>query len=111
MSTELKDLKVGDEVIYQRKSDGQERIKEVIRITDTMIIIDDGTRFSRKDGFMKGRSSWDYSRIYVATYDKIESILAMEYKDGLIRKIKGKNLDDMSVEILKEVLSLLNSQS
>lgn len=111
MITELKDLKVGDEVIYQRKSDGPDRIKEITRVTNTMIVIDDGTRFSRKDGFAKGGHAWDYSRIYVATYDKIESILAREYKDGLIRKIKSKKLDDMPAEILEEVLSLFNSLS
>ena len=105
---ELKDLVVGDKVIYRRSYSEKECVKTIKRITNTLIILENEARFDRIKGYIKGGGSWDYRQIYVATDDKIKSILNRQYKDGLIQRIKVQSWGDVSTEKIEEILSILN---
>ena len=103
---ELKDLVVGDRVLYSEDICEANTIKVIIEVTAETIVIDNGIAFCRLDGCVKG-GLYSGKRIVAATSDMIKSIIERSHRRFLIQEIKFYNWENTSIEILDKITEIL----
>jgi len=114
MSKELEDIKAGDVVVLIDPSwNNSMRPTKVIRVTKTLIITHENTRWKRSDGRQQGLYDWSSCRIEPFTEDHKKTI----EKNAIIHrrrkivyavaKMSNEDLLAMSYEQEEELLSFL----
>lgn len=56
----LAGLKVGDPVVVRTGFPEMKRVHRIARFTKTLIVLDDGWRFRRKNGWTPGIDPWNF---------------------------------------------------
>lgn len=101
----LEDIKVGDKVIlYSRYC---KKVCKVERLTKTLVIVN-GEKFRKADGFSTGHIGYYSSSIIRATEEMIAKVEEENKRDLLINKIKSYPLDKLSTDELENVYELIN---
>jgi hypothetical protein len=102
----LDDLKPGDRVIFSNRS--LRRVSTVGRTTKTLIILDDGGRFRKTDGFSPGGNVWDLRCIKQLTPAYEDEILEERRRTNMVDKLNRTFWTRLPTETLEKVLALLN---
>lgn len=105
MSGFYKNLIVGDKVLI-RKQWGL-IVQRVEKLTKTMIVIDDGSRFRRDSGSEVGATAWSWKSLEEATDESIKEIKKVNRKRGLVKILKNVNYSNMTLEALEEIYKLV----
>lgn len=72
----LQDLSAGDRVILKRIGVGRTReIHQIERVTQTLIILDSGAKYSRKDGWQVPKGSFDRHHLVLAEGEELKKAL------------------------------------
>ena len=103
----LKSLQPGDRVVIET-TNGCYFLRKVARLTKTQIVIDNFHKFYLSGGHLVGGSlSHNRTRIVPFTKEKNERIERMR----LINSIKKSYLSDISIESLRQILSIIESET
>lgn len=103
----LKSLKPGDEVAIETITGGYV-LRKVSRLTKTQIVLDNCQKFYISSGLLVGGGS-NYRRISIipVTAEIKETI----ERSKLIYNIKKSHLYDISIESLRQILSIIESEA
>ena len=96
----LENLKVGDRVFYDSRS--TIGIYAIARLTQTQIILKNGQRFRRKDGWLIGRDPWAATMIRSLTPERVEAVALVRLRREAIRL-----RDNLTIPLDKETLEKL----
>jgi hypothetical protein len=98
----LENLKVGDKVFYDSSS--TLGISKITRLTKTQIIISNGQRFRKKNGWLVGDNTWAITKIKMLTPKRVETVALLKLKreatllrDNLIIPKDKENLEKLIV--------------
>lgn len=98
----LESLKPGDAVIVSGRHG--DSIRRVARITATMVVLDNGVRFSRKHGGETGGSTWYTNTLEQPTPEKVQAIKESVRRKGLIATLRSVDWTNMDTGRLAEVV-------
>ena len=105
----LKELKVGDKVIYEGRLSG-EAIVTVEKVTKNHIYAG-GLKYRKSDGYPVNGNVWSNYYIRCATADEIKKVVAERDRIEIIGIIKKKiyidYLDSLSIDTLNNINNLL----
>lgn len=102
----LKSLKPGDKVAIDTITGGYV-LRKVARLTKTQIVLDNLQKFYISNGYLVEGSFYHKTSIIPVTAEIKETIEI----STLIYKIKKSNLYDISVESLRQILSIIESET
>ena len=102
----LQSLKTGDKVAIETITGGYV-LREVARLTKTQIVLDNCQKFNISSGLIVGGSYYRSTRIIPVTAEIKE---VME-RSTLIYGIKKSHLYDISTESLRQILSIIESET
>lgn len=101
----FEDIKVGDKVILYRRY--KKKVCKVERLTKTLVIVD-GEKFRKADGFSTGDRGYYSSSIGRATAEMIAKVEEENRRDLLINKISRYHWSVLSTDELEKVYELIN---
>lgn len=99
-SESLENLKVGDKVFYDNRS--AIGIYAIARLTQTQIILKNGQRFRKKDGWLIGRDPWAATMIKPLTPKRVEAVTLVRLRREAIRL-----RDNLTIPLDKDTLEKL----
>ena len=102
----LKSLKPGDKVAIETITVGYV-FRKVARLTKTQIVLDNSQKFYISSGLIVGGSFYHKTSIIPITAEMKETL----EKYRLIKIIKKYDLYDISVESLRQILSIIESEA
>ena len=102
----LKSLKPGDKVAIETITGGHV-LRKVARLTKTQIVLDNSQKFYISSGLIVGGSHYRSTRIIPVTAEIKE---VME-RSTLIYNIRKSHLYDISTESLRQILSIIESET
>ena len=103
----LENLSPGDRVIVS--SGGvlrPEKVGRVDRLTKTQIILADGSRFRKSDGWQSG-DGWSRSYLREASEETIKEIAALARRRKLLRNVQHFRWETLPDDLLQQVVDLL----
>lgn len=111
----LEDLKVGDIVVLDQGNHGKPVLREVSRLTKTMVCVkhvgadEDAieSRFNRSNGRHVGADVWSQYRLSTATEEDILRIRKYWQRRNAIKTIKDYGWNNASDETILKVWSIL----
>lgn len=108
MEKEIKDLKVGDEVIMETygMSGKIRRIEKVERVTKTLVIVR-GTKFKKGEGTPYGYHGYNPTFIRVATKELKEEISKEVMRKKIIQTIEKVDIRKLPLEKLQEIHKIM----
>lgn len=104
---ELKDLKVGDDVLVTGTF--HRRIAKVDKVTKTQIIANNA-RFRRDSGWQCGSDSWDRKSISVPTEKEISDTKEENFRKYLIYAISSFDFKRLSTDELKQLYNIVKGK-
>jgi hypothetical protein len=99
-SESFENLKVGDRVFYDSQS--ATAIYTIARLTQTQIILKNGQRFRKEDGWLVGGDTWATTAIRILTPARIEAFTLLKLRREAIRL-----RDNLTIPLDKETLEKL----
>ena len=102
----LKSLKPGDKFAIETIT-GSYVLRKVARLTKTQIVLDNCQKFYISSGLLVGGSHYRSTRIIPVTAE-IKEIME---RSTLIYNIKKSHLYDISIESLRQILSIIESEA
>ena len=102
----LKSLKPGDKFAIETIT-GSYVLRKVARLTKTQIVLDNSQKFYISSGLLVGGSHYRSTRIIPVTAEIKEVI----ERSKLIYNIKKSHLYDISIESLRQILSIIESEA
>ena len=102
----LKSLKPGDKFAIETIT-GSYVLRKVARLTKTQIVLDNSQKFYISSGLIVGGSHYRSTRIIPVTAEMKE---VME-RSTLIYNIRKSHLYDISIESLRQILSIIESET
>ena len=102
----LKSLKPGDKFAIETIT-GSYVLRKVARLTKTQIVLDNSQKFYISSGLIVGGSHYRSTRIIPVTAEIKEVI----ERSKLIYNIKKSHLYDISIESLRQILSIIESEA
>lgn len=104
----LDKIKIGDKVIVSNRY--YEKILQVSRLTKTMIILSDGSRYG-KDGWPVGQhDAWSSLHLIEATPENLLAFYKKFYKNRIKEMVSNDVLEHFTINELKSFYDLLNSK-
>jgi len=100
----LADLKVGDRVYWS--SNYNFGINEIERITKTLIILKNGSRYKRNTGYFFGATLWNVGHISILTPELEEKVYIAKLKN-IAYHLKDKILIPKEKEALKQFIEAM----
>lgn len=109
-------LKEGDTVFYAPDSNAVKVPRKVVKITDTMIIVEVGKniegkaytdRFRKKNGDRVGGGSWSRASIWPPTDELYKSYKTALLKNKALKAIKGIDLSGKDETWLESFLNVI----
>ena len=104
---ELKDLVVGDDVLFTVMS--YRHIAKVDKVTKTQIIVNNA-RFKRDSGWQFGSNRWNVRRISVHTEKEISDVKEENLRKILINTISSFDFKRLSTDELKQVYNIVKGK-
>ncbi len=101
----LQSLKPGDKVAIETITGGHV-LRKVARLTKTQIVLDNSQKFYISSGLIVGGSHYRSTRIIPVTAE-IKEIME---RSTLIYNIRKSHLYDISIESLRQILSIIESE-
>lgn len=101
----LKSLKLGDKVAVETITGGHV-FRKVVRLTKTQIVLDNSQRFYMSSGIIVGGSFYRRIRILPVTAE----IKEKAERSALIYRIKKSDINGLSIESLRKILSIIESE-
>jgi len=103
----LDNLKVGDQVIVDRRN--EKSIHIVARLTKTMIVLKDiPIRFRRKNGYSVGEYGWHIPILRKCTPEEAKKVMIENKRRKLINYFKGySNWDKLSLDQLVQLAAIM----
>lgn len=102
----LQSLKPGDKFAIETIT-GSYVLRKVARLTKTQIVLDNSQKFYISSGLIVGGSHYRSTRIIPVTAEIKEVI----ERSKLIYNIKKSHLYDISIESLRQILSIIESEA
>ena len=102
----LKSLKPGDKFAIETIT-GSYVLRKVARLTKTQIVLDNCQKFYISSGLLVGGSHYRSTRIIPVTAE-IKEIME---RSTLIYNIRKSHLYDISIESLRQILSIIESEA
>ena len=102
----LKSLKPGDKFAIETIT-GSYVLRKVARLTKTQIVLDNSQKFYISSGLIVGGSFYHKTSIIPITAEIKETI----ERSKLIYNIKKSHLYDISIESLRQILSIIESEA
>ena len=102
----LKSLKPGDKFAIETIT-GSYVLRTVARLTKTQIVLDNSQKFYMSSGLSVGGSFYHKTSIIPITAEMKETI----ERSTLIYKIRKSHLYDISIESLRKILSIIESET
>ena len=102
----LQSLKPGDKVAIETINGGYV-FRTVVRLTKTQIVLDNSQRFYISSGLSVGGSFYHKTSIIPITAEMKETI----ERSTLIYNIRKSHLYDISTESLRQILSIIESET
>jgi hypothetical protein len=99
-------VNVGDEVAQYTGHSGTVKIRKVVKITPTgMIVLDNGDRYRADGRHRVGGNEWEYSRLSEIT-DEIRAEAERQVNLAIIEAVKWRTVDS---EKLAQIVAILRS--
>lgn len=107
----LLNIKPGDKVIVSSKTgvSGRDRVSKVDRVTATQVILDNKSRFRKKDGFRVGYGPWYNFSLREATEDAIAEVYRNNERNRLASNLFHADWRNMTLESLQAVWDIVSS--
>ena len=102
----LQSLKPGDKVAIDTITGGYV-LRKVARITKTQIVLDNSQKFYISSGLIVGGSFYHKTSIIPITAEMKEIV----EKSTLIYRIKKSDINGLSIESLRQILSIIDSET
>lgn len=107
---DLSDVKIGDILYIYGFGVGQSTfIKKVDRITPTLVITDDGRRFSKKNGRLLSSTKYHVLYARLATSEDMQNIRTNDKRVTLRSLTYDRNFNHLTEDELDIVISILNN--
>jgi len=104
MNEELQNLKVGDRVYWG--SNHNIGINEIERITKTLIILKNGSRYKKDTGYLSGATVWNVEHIDILTPELEERVHIARLKN-MVHNLLNKIVIPKEKEALKQFIEAM----
>lgn len=102
----FEEINVGDKVIeYLAYS---KNIRTVKRLTKTLVVLDDGSRYKRVNGYLYGECGYYVPHIEKATPKQIAEVNEENKREDIILKLRLYKWNILTTDKLEKVYELIN---
>lgn len=105
----LNDVKPGDILVECRKN--YMGIVTVLKVTPTQIVLNNNSRYRKKDGYLVGRDAWNYGKVKVPENGQVESIRKSEFIGKVVTAMHRTQRNDLTYEQVMKIAEILNIPS
>ena len=105
----LNDVKPGDILVECKRN--YIGIGTVSKITPTQIVLDNNSRYRKKDGYLVGRDAWNYGRVRIPEKGQVESIRKSEFISKVVTAMHRTQRNDLTYEQVLKIAEILNIPS
>lgn len=107
MNKWYQNLSVGDKVIYRSRSSS--RLEEVVRFTNTQVVLSNGVKFRKSDGYVVGQDVWSCSSVDEATPERILTIEERVKKEKALEVIRNISYNKFTGDELLLICDFINN--